>query len=169
MEQLAEFLRKAGYTVSKGGTEHFSSEFLTVLKDALPIGFILSDYSAITTSAESQKTLDDITAFWKTYSTLSPRGQSEFLLLYWKGNEITTNFDIQSGRVNYNLYLRGKESEVLHSLDEAMQKMDRACPITYRQVKEAPKQEEVSEAGNSKKRFLFWHKRKNSASHEVAT
>lgn len=183
MEQLAEFLRQMGYTVTKGGTEHFSSEFLAILKEAQPIGFILADYSALTTSDETRKLLSDLAAFWKANSKAPGRGKSEFLILYWKENEITTNFDVQAGQELYNLYLHGKNVEQFQSLDEAMEKLDKECPITYKRIitvkqKEQPQLEKTSEPTEApkenvpKKRLSFWRKEKISAdseAHEVAT
>ena len=160
MEQLAAFLRQVGYTVWKGGTEHFSSEFLTVLKDAHPIGFILADYSALATTPEEKKILNGLTAFWERNSKAPGRGQSEFLLLFWKGNEITTNFDIQTGEEIYNLYLRGKAPERLHTLNEALQKLEKAYPISGEQKMEGEKKEEQSpKSSHSFKHFPFWRKR----------
>ena len=161
MEQLAAFLRQAGYTVWKGGTEHFSSEFLTVLRDAHPIGFILADYSALATTPEEKKTLNGLTAFWKRNSKAPGRGQSEFLLLFWKGNEITANFDIPSGEEIYNLYLKGKAPERLHTLKEALQKLEKAHPISaYEQeTVDERKAEQPPKSNHSSKHSLFWRKK----------
>lgn len=166
MEQLAAFLRQAGYTVWKGGTKHFSSEFLTVLKDAYPIGFILSDYSVRTTSPESQMILNGLVAFWKTNHTAPLRGQSEFLVLFWQRNEITTNFDFQTGQEIYTLYIPGKEPQQFHTLQNALQQLEQECPISCPKA-ETEATMQTNKKKNSKKRFGFRHK-KTSANDTVS-
>ena len=110
MDEIAAYLEKLGYAVEdQGQIKHF----LLVLKDSLPVGFILPDYSV-----RMIEDVDDTAAgvlpkvinFVKANQGLPMAGKSEYIVATYRGNQLTTFFDVNSGLVKYAVYTINQDS-----------------------------------------------------------
>lgn len=114
MDQIAVYLEKLGYEVEDQGK---IKRFLLVLKDGLPIGFILQDFTVKMISGEDTQKYDmlqRIVSFVRTNQHLQTAGQgnAEYIVITYRGNQLTTFFDLKTGQERYAVYIINDSGEV---------------------------------------------------------
>ncbi|HCC02411.1 MAG TPA: hypothetical protein DEP60_06885 [Ruminococcaceae bacterium] len=114
MDQIAAYLEKLGYEVEDQGK---IKRFLLVLKDGLPIGFILSDFTVkMIAGEEAQKAseLNKIVAFVKAnqHSETAGHNSAEYIMVTYRGNQLTTFYDLEAEKSRYAIYIIDKNGEV---------------------------------------------------------
>lgn len=114
MDKIVIYLEKLGYTVEEQGKVE---KYLVVFKDGLPLGFILQDLTVkLVSDAEKHNDIQKIISFVNQNNNLSAVGASEFLLLSFKGNQLTNYFDVNSMEPHYVTYIHDGTGEVRNTV-----------------------------------------------------
>ena len=114
MDQIAAYLEKLGYEVEdQGKIKHF----LIVLKDGLPIGFILPDFTVKMVAGEDTQKYDmlqHIVSFVRVNQHLQTAGQgtAEYVVTTYRGSQLTTFFDLEAGHERFAFYIVNSSGEV---------------------------------------------------------
>jgi hypothetical protein len=117
MDKIVSYLEKLGFTVEEQGK---LAKYLVVFKAGLPIGFILPDLSVkLVSGAGGQNDIEEIIKFINSNKELESVGASEFLLASYRGNQLTTFYDVKSMHVKFTTYIRdGTTGEVMNKVYE---------------------------------------------------
>ena len=105
LEKVVIYLEKLGYTVEEQGK---IQKYLIVFRAGLPIGFILMDMTVkLVADADEQQEqcLKNVIAFVNENKDLMGVGNSEYLLVDYKGNRLTTFYDINSMSAQFVSYV----------------------------------------------------------------
>lgn len=114
MEKLVSYLETLGYTVEEQGR---IQKFLIVFYQGLPVGFILPDYSVrLVTDADGmqRESLGKIVAFFQEHHNLPSVGSGEFMILNYRGNQLTVFFHPKHQRIHYASYTVSPETGETH-------------------------------------------------------
>jgi hypothetical protein len=104
MEKIISYLEKLGFTVEEQGK---LAKYLVVFKAGLPIGFILPDLTVkLISGVGEQNNIEEIIKFINSNKELDSVGASEFLLASYRGNQMTTFYDVKSMHVKFTTYIR---------------------------------------------------------------
>ncbi|WP_042435682.1 hypothetical protein [Faecalispora jeddahensis] len=110
MEKLVSYLETLGYTVEEQGR---IQKFLIVFYQGLPVGFILPDFSVrLVTDADGvqRESLGKIVAFFQEHNNLPSVGSGEFMILNYRGNQLTVFFHPKHQRIQYASYTVSPET-----------------------------------------------------------
>lgn len=105
MEQLVLYLETIGYTIEEQGKVQ---KYLIVFYDGLPVGFILPDFSIrLVTDADGahQKALPQILAFFGEHKDLPTVGNGEFLLVNYRGSQLTAFYHTKHKKIQFASYV----------------------------------------------------------------
>lgn len=109
-QKIISYLEKLGYTVEEQGR---LEKYLVVFKDNLPVGFIMSDLSVrLISDAEGDDGIQEIIGFIQKNQNLQSIGSSEFLILDYRGNQLTTFYDDKSRTIKFASYVHDGNGEV---------------------------------------------------------
>lgn len=109
IEQIISYLEKLGYTVEEQGN---LAKYLVVFKAGRPIGFVFPDLTVkLVTGTGEQDNIEKIIDFINQNKGLESAGKSEFLLASFRGNQLTTFFDVKSMCAKYASYIVGNTGE----------------------------------------------------------
>lgn len=105
MEKITAYLENLGYTVLEQGK---LGKFCTILKDGMPLGFLLSDLTLQVISGTECGPLQAALSFEKENGELEPVGKGEYLLAQYRQQKLTTFFDLETQKPNFVVYLDGR-------------------------------------------------------------
>lgn len=110
MEQIAAYLEALGYQVEEQGK---IKRFLTILKDGLPVGFILPDFSVRTMDSQDDK-LAEIVRFVQENQNLpiAGAGRQEYIIANFRASKLTTFYDTDLLKPRYNLYIEKEDGSI---------------------------------------------------------
>ena len=109
-QKIIAYLEKLGYTVEEQGR---LEKYLVVFKSNRPVGFIMADLSVrLVPDFDDNGNIQQIIGFIQKNQDLQIIGGSEFLLISFRGYQLTTFFDEKAMSVKFASYIHGGNGEV---------------------------------------------------------
>ena len=113
-QKIISYLEKLGYTVEEQGR---LEKYLVVFKDNHPVGFIMSDFSVrLVSDAEGDDGIQEIIGFIQKNQGLQSVGSSEFLILEYRGSQITTFYNDKSRTIKFASYIHDGNGELQNAV-----------------------------------------------------
>ena len=110
LQKIISYLEKLGYTVEEQGR---IEKYLVVFKDNHPVGFIMSDLSVrLVSDAEGNDSIQEIIGFIQKNQNFKSVGSSEFLILDYRGDYVTTFYDDKARMIKFASYIHDGNGEV---------------------------------------------------------